>query len=435
MNSSTASPTRSEVLAYTSGDAELTYKLKGMDGRIRLTLAGESMDLLVEDARIGAVVDPVGDPVFGLNLPAEVFAAESRGSLRFTSAFRARRHGVEILGDPATVIAPYAAAIERLYALLLTAGQTTELEAPSRALFKETDTAIGRYVYIDIDGVEYRMYYEEAGTGDIPLLLQHTAGGDARQWRHQLADPEFQYRFRVIAYDLPYHGRSLPPTDLRWWEEAYKPTKEWIEKVIVAFSDALGLDSPFFMGCSVGGQLALDLAADYGDRFGAYFALNGTLDNPLKGDAIIATWNDRCRDNRFSNEQVSTGMYFATSPNAPEPYRREVYWGYRSNFPGVYAGDNDYFMDGHDLTVNGEGLAALTSPLYVLGGEYDPAALDPEHGAPAVGKLFPNVDFRELKNLSHFAPTDDPLTFREAMLPILDEALTRTGALKSSLVP
>lgn len=42
------------------------------------------------------------------------------------------------------------------------------------------DKAVGRYVHLTIDDVEYRVYYEESGSG-IPLLLQHTAGCDGRQ--------------------------------------------------------------------------------------------------------------------------------------------------------------------------------------------------------------------------------------------------------------
>ena len=43
----------------------------------------------------------------------------------------------------------------------------------------------GRYVYVDVEGHEYRVYYEEAGQG-IPLVCQHTAGSDGRQYRHIL---------------------------------------------------------------------------------------------------------------------------------------------------------------------------------------------------------------------------------------------------------
>ena len=31
--------------------------------------------------------------------------------------------------------------------------------------------------------------------------------------------------FRVIAYDLPYHGKSLPPEGKAWWAEEYRLTK------------------------------------------------------------------------------------------------------------------------------------------------------------------------------------------------------------------
>ena len=39
---------------------------------------------------------------------------------------------------------------------------------------------IGRYIYVTVDDVEYRVYFEEAGSG-VPVLMQHTAGADGRQ--------------------------------------------------------------------------------------------------------------------------------------------------------------------------------------------------------------------------------------------------------------
>jgi pimeloyl-ACP methyl ester carboxylesterase len=66
------------------------------------------------------------------------------------------------------------------------------------------------YLYLTMKGVEYRVYVEQAGSG-IPVMLQHTAGADGRQWRHLLEDAELIKDFRFIAWDLPYHGKSLPP--------------------------------------------------------------------------------------------------------------------------------------------------------------------------------------------------------------------------------
>jgi hypothetical protein len=60
------------------------------------------------------------------------------------------------------------------------------------------DAAVGRYIYLPINGIEYRVYCEETGTG-IPLLLQHTAGADGRQWRHLLEDPDVQQHFHCSS--------------------------------------------------------------------------------------------------------------------------------------------------------------------------------------------------------------------------------------------
>jgi hypothetical protein len=60
------------------------------------------------------------------------------------------------------------------------------------------DMAVGRYVYITVDGIEYRVYFEESGNG-IPIVMQHTAGADGRQWRHLLEDTEFQHDFHLLT--------------------------------------------------------------------------------------------------------------------------------------------------------------------------------------------------------------------------------------------
>ena len=72
------------------------------------------------------------------------------------------------------------------------------------------EPVIGRYMHVEIGGREHRVYWEEAGEG-IPLLCLHTAGSDGRQWRALLNDKDVTSRFRVIAFDMPWHGKSSPP--------------------------------------------------------------------------------------------------------------------------------------------------------------------------------------------------------------------------------
>ena len=78
---------------------------------------------------------------------------------------------------------------------------------------------VGRYVEVEHAGETCRIFYEEAGAG-LPLLCMHTAGTDSRQWRHILNDAQITKHFRVIAFDLPYLGRSTPTEG--WWLKIYK---------------------------------------------------------------------------------------------------------------------------------------------------------------------------------------------------------------------
>jgi pimeloyl-ACP methyl ester carboxylesterase len=69
---------------------------------------------------------------------------------------------------------------------------------------------VGRYVRLGVLGDECRVYFEEAGQG-IPLVCLHTAGADSRQFRHLMCDEAVTRFYRVIAFDLPWHGKSYPP--------------------------------------------------------------------------------------------------------------------------------------------------------------------------------------------------------------------------------
>jgi pimeloyl-ACP methyl ester carboxylesterase len=104
----------------------------------------------------------------------------------------------------------------------------------------------GRYLRMEIEGIAHRVYFEEAGQG-IPLVCLHTAGADNRQYRHLLADPEITRRFRVLAFDMPWHGKSTPPDG--WQEGEYRLTTASYTAAIRAFCQALELERPVVMGC------------------------------------------------------------------------------------------------------------------------------------------------------------------------------------------
>src|SRR5256885_886475 len=136
---------------------------------------------------------------------------------------------------------------------------------------------VGRYTSVEIDGAPHRVHVEEAGQG-VPLLCLHTAGADSRQYRHVLNDSEITDKFRVIAFDLPYHGRSTPADG--WWLKKYRLTTASYLTVVRAVWLKLGLEKPVVMGCSMGGAIVLKIAAEYQDELSGIVGLESSAYAP-----------------------------------------------------------------------------------------------------------------------------------------------------------
>ena len=164
----------------------------------------------------------------------------------------------------------------------------------------------GRYVTIDVDGMEYKVFYLQNGTGQ-PVICQHTAGCHNHQWRGLLEDEEITKHYNVIAYDLPRHGKSDPPHNSKWWESEYKLTADHYVNFIMKLCDALELRDPIFMGSSFGGNVALQLALRHPDRFKAVIPVEasdyapgffGVIPTPTQRRCALAAFGTSWRRNR-----------------------------------------------------------------------------------------------------------------------------------------
>jgi pimeloyl-ACP methyl ester carboxylesterase len=323
--------------------------------------------------------------------------------------------GFRIDGDLVGAVGPYYGALQDLVAILRRARSGDRPGRPVADVDRQFDSAIGRYVYIRVDGVQYRVYFEQAGTGDIPMVLQHTAGADGRQWRHVLEDGDYQRDYRMIAYDLPYHGKSLPPTGAPWWESEYRLTKDFLIKTVVAICEALELDRPVYMGCSIGGHLAPDLALAHPELFRAVIGINAGLATKLSGNTETEeSWYHP----RVSNDWKAAAMLGNTAPTSPEAYRRETTWIYSQGAPPALKGDVFYYSRGHDLTA--EQAAEIDTDqvgVYLLTGEYDPLA--GEDGTARLAAQIPGCHFEVIPGLGHFGPSENPEDFKPILLPVL----------------
>lgn len=278
----------------------------------------------------------------------------------------------------------------------------------------------GRYLYLDLDGVEYRVYLEEAGQG-IPLVCQHTAGADNRQFRHLLEDPEITSRFRVIAADLPYHGKSLPPMTVRYWEQEYRLTQTFFMNYWVSLVRELELARPVYMGCSMGGHLAADLALYHADEFRACIGLEASMWSGNMDRLINQWWHHP----RLSNESKPAAMMSLCSPHAPEANVRETIWMYSQGAPAVFAGDLNYYGIEHDLRDKAAQIDTQKCMLYVLSGDYDWSAYPA--ACQALADAVPGASYALMEGMGHFPMSEDPAQFKKYLLPVLADIERRSA--------
>ena len=132
---------------------------------------------------------------------------------------------------------------------------------------------------IPVNGIDLNV--EERGRGE-PLLLLHGFTGSATTWRALSGALD---GWRCIAVDLIGHGASDAPAD------AARYSMESCVAVLVALLDALGVGRLPVLGYSMGGRIALQLAAAAPERVSA-LVLEGAsagIDDPAERAERVAS--------------------------------------------------------------------------------------------------------------------------------------------------
>jgi pimeloyl-ACP methyl ester carboxylesterase len=130
-------------------------------------------------------------------------------------------------------------------------------ESPPRS--ERPSVEIGRLRLGDAD-----VRYLRTGRG-TPLVLVHTLRTQLDYFL-PLLDELDRSRYEVFALDLPGHGESTAP--------AVDYTAEYLTDAVARFLDAVDVWSAVVAGESIGGAIALGLAARRNQRVGRVLALN-----------------------------------------------------------------------------------------------------------------------------------------------------------------
>ena len=273
----------------------------------------------------------------------------------------------------------------------------------------------GRYLRMDIEGRPHRVYVEEAGEG-TPLLLLHTAGSDGRQWRDLLNDAEVTRRFRCIAFDMPWHGKSSPPAG--WEQEEYRLTTAGYTGLVIAVTRALKLDRPIVMGCSIGGRIVLDLAAEHPDTFRGVIGLQGSAFTGSYYDLSVLH-HPRIHGGEVCGAMVS-GL---VGPAAPEAGKWETLWHYMQGGPGVFRGDLHFYAEEGDLRGKLGRIDTARCPVALLCGEFDYSCRPADTQATAAA--IPGAEAVIMPGLGHFPMSENWPALKPYLLPVLDRLLSR----------
>ncbi len=387
-------------------DPEFRAAARGLTTRVAFSGDGARIDLVVSDG--AATVEDAPSPPADIAVTAdaatwgEVLSARPpRGASSFT-AWQLAHPGIAVEGDPLR-IAQARPALERLVECLR---EVDRLAAPP--VRRDPTQIRGRYVPVTAAGTRADLFVEEAGSG-VPVLCLHTAGADARQYGAHLADVDLAERFRLIAFDMPFHGRTMPPLD--WDGGAYRlDAATYLAWVVAALEHWVG-EPAILVGCSMGAAIALVAAAARPDLLRGVIALEPPLRSPGRRNPYLA------------HAAVSGGAHNAAyvrglmSPLGPEGHRRRAAWIYAQGGPGVYTGDLAFYSEEFDGHVTGPLIDTGRVPVTLMTGEYDYSATVAD--GEALAALIPGSRFVPMPGLGHFPMSEHPDLFRTHFAPAL----------------
>lgn len=227
-----------------------------------------------------------------------------------------------------------------------------------------------------------RLHAHQAGSDAAPpVVLLHAIATSGAMWRPQIQALASAYR--VIALDLPGHGRS----------EAFPARPEIADyaDAVLDTLEALGVQRAAVVGLSFGSMIAQHIAAVAPERVAALVLSNGVAFAP---DPVRAAWRERAaaaeREGMAAQVEGTLDRWF-TPRFRDEPAVQEIgALVAETSLAGyVHAAGVIAALDNRAL------LPRIQAPTLVLAGEEDAAA--PLNAVAEIARAVPNARFASLQ--------------------------------------
>ena len=244
-------------------------------------------------------------------------------------------------------------------------------------------------------------YYEESGTG-TPLLLIHGHPFDCTMWRPQLAAGLPGW---LIAPDLRNFGKTTSPNGPTRWSTYAQD--------LLGFADALGVKKFAAAGLSMGGQIALEIAALAPGRL-LGLALCDTfaqLDTPEKkaGRYALAERIDHGGIKNYAVEVLPKMICQNTIQIKPEVAKELREMMQRAPAAGASAALRMRVQRRDYLPL----LGSLQMPVLIVVGIHD--QFTPVEDAQLMHAEIPNSNLVIIKDAAHVTNIEQPEVFNDAL--------------------
>ncbi len=228
-----------------------------------------------------------------------------------------------------------------------------------------------------VDAGGRRIRRLKAGSGGTPILMIHGFGADHTTWMFNQS--ELSADREVHAIDLPGHGGSQ--------KDVGDGSIETLAAAVLAYMDAEGLKSAHLVGHSLGGAIAVEIAARFPDRVAAVTLIAPAGFGPEIAHDFIAGFisESRAKKLRPVLEMLVADPRMVTADMVEDVLKFKRLDGAISALQAIAAAN---FPAGTQLTSMREKLAGVSAPVQIIWGESD-RILPARHGEnlPASVKL------------------------------------------------
>jgi len=250
--------------------------------------------------------------------------------------------------------------------------------------------------------------YELSGRDEAPVvMLSHSLASSLVMWHPQL--DVLESKFKVLRFDTRGHGESDAPEG--------KYTLKLLAQDAVALLDALKIEAVHFVGLSMGGMIAQNLALDHGERLKSLALCDTSASMPDEVQPIWQQRIDAAREKGLQDQVDETLERWFTpeylSQNSPqvEMIRRQILATPVSGYIGC--SEAIRYLD------NLKRLCEINIPTIIIVGEEDPGT--PVAASEAMQERISGSKLVVLPAARHLSNIEQSGAFNEALMEFLSK--------------